>query len=60
MFKKTAFTVYPAKDIKTLMVDLKTKGVEVLMDVFESPVCQMASVKDSEGNSIILHQVHQN
>lgn len=46
------------EDIEALMTDLKDKGVEVLMDVFESPVCRMASVKDSEGNSVILHQVH--
>jgi predicted enzyme related to lactoylglutathione lyase len=45
-------------DIKALMITLKEKGVEVLMDVFESPVCQMSSIKDSEGNSLILHEVH--
>jgi predicted enzyme related to lactoylglutathione lyase len=46
------------EDIDSVMTDLKRKGVEVLMDVFESPVCRMSSIKDSEGNSVILHQVH--
>ncbi len=49
---------FEVEDIDSLMANLKEKGVEVLMDVFESPVCRMSSIKDSEGNSVILHQVH--
>ncbi len=46
------------EDIDSVMTSLKEKGVEVLMDTFESPVCRMSLIKDSEGNSLILHQVH--
>ena len=46
------------EDIDSLMKELKEKAVEVIMDVFDSPVCRMSSIKDSEGNSLLLHQVH--
>ena len=46
------------ENVESLMSTLKEKNVEILMDTFESPVCKMASIRDSEGNGVILHQVH--
>jgi predicted enzyme related to lactoylglutathione lyase len=36
---------------------LKGKGVTFKSDVIHSPVCRMAVCLDSEGNSILLHQL---
>lgn len=36
---------------------LKGKGVEFISGLIESPVCWMAVCKDTEGNSILLHQL---
>lgn len=44
-------------DLDQLMSDLKAKGVTFKSDVIHSPVCRMAVCLDSEGNSILLHQL---
>jgi len=49
---------FEVEDIDKLMEDLKAKNVEVKMDTFQSPVCRMAVVIDSEGNAIMLHQLN--
>jgi len=46
------------EDLEAAMTDLKAKGVEFTSDVIKSPVCRMANIKDSEGNSITLHELH--
>jgi predicted enzyme related to lactoylglutathione lyase len=45
------------EDLDRLMTDLKGKGVTFKSDVIHSPVCRMAVCLDSEGNSILLHQL---
>jgi predicted enzyme related to lactoylglutathione lyase len=45
------------EDLDKLMADLKSKGVIFKSDVIVSPVCRMAVCLDSEGNSILLHQL---
>lgn len=45
------------EDLDRLMSDLKSKGVTFKSDVIHSPVCRMAVCLDSEGNSILLHQL---
>jgi predicted enzyme related to lactoylglutathione lyase len=65
VFKKVAFTMYPITDVararkfyeETFGLDLKSKGVTFKSDVIHSPVCRMAVCLDSEGNSILLHQL---
>jgi predicted enzyme related to lactoylglutathione lyase len=68
MFEKVAFTDRPSDaaggtiafevaDLDRLIADLKQKGVRFKSDVIESPVCRMAVCVDSEGNSILLHQL---
>lgn len=44
-------------DLDALIADLKGQGVQFKSDIIHSPVCRMAVCLDSEGNSILLHQV---
>lgn len=44
-------------DIEAEVARLKAAGVDILMDVRDNKVCKMAIVKDSEGNSLMLHQI---
>jgi predicted enzyme related to lactoylglutathione lyase len=48
---------FEVEDIKGLVGQLKEKGVEFKMDVFDSPVCHIAVALDSEGNAFTLHQL---
>jgi predicted enzyme related to lactoylglutathione lyase len=48
---------FEVEDLDGLMADLKSKGVKFTSDVIESPVCRMAVCLDSEGNSLLLHQL---
>lgn len=70
MFKKVAFTMYPVTDVprarkfyeETLGLKVSTvagqgKGVTFKGDIIHSPVCRMAVCLDSEGNSLLLHQL---
>ena len=42
----------------TVAAMLREAGVEVLMDVMDNKVCKMAIFKDSEGNNLMLHEIH--
>ena len=44
-------------NLSGLITELKGKGVVFPAEDIESPVCRMAVCLDSEGNSIILHQL---
>ncbi|MFO1186532.1 MAG: VOC family protein [Alphaproteobacteria bacterium] len=44
-------------DIAKLTAELKKKGVTFTAEKIESPVCWMAVCLDSEGNSLLLHQL---
>jgi predicted enzyme related to lactoylglutathione lyase len=48
---------FEVEDLAKLVKDLKHKGVKFRLDVFETPVCKMAVVVDSEGNAVTLHQL---
>jgi predicted enzyme related to lactoylglutathione lyase len=48
---------FEVKDLDALMADLKKKNVTFKSGVIESPVCRMAVCLDSEGNSLLLHQL---
>ena len=48
---------FEVEDLDALIADLKSKQVEFKSDVIHSPVCRMAVCVDSEGNSILLHQL---
>jgi predicted enzyme related to lactoylglutathione lyase len=49
---------FEVDDLDALILDLQAKGVAILTpDLIHSPVCRMSVIKDSEGNSILLHQL---
>jgi predicted enzyme related to lactoylglutathione lyase len=46
-------------DIDAMTASLKERGVRVRAEGIRSPVCRMAVIEDSEGNGILLHQLHE-
>jgi predicted enzyme related to lactoylglutathione lyase len=42
-------------DVASHVAQLRELGVEILVDTFDSGVCHQAILRDSEGNSIDLH-----
>ena len=48
---------FEVDDLRATIADLRAKGVELVMDDIESPVCRMAIAKDPDGNAIILHKL---
>jgi predicted enzyme related to lactoylglutathione lyase len=48
---------FEVENLDRLVDSLKSQGVKFKLDIFSSPVCRMAVALDSEGNSIILHQL---
>ena len=44
------------EDFEKAMANLKSQGVNVVMDAFETPVCFMATIADPDGNYIIIHK----
>ena len=49
---------FEVEDITKLMEKLKENKVTVKMDIFQSPVCRIAVIIDSEGNAVTLHQLN--
>ena len=45
------------EDLDALIAELKGKGVQFKAELIHSPVCRMSVCLDSEGNSIILHEL---
>lgn len=48
---------FEVADLDALIAELKAKGVTFKSHVIHSPVCRMAVCLDSEGNSILLHEL---
>jgi predicted enzyme related to lactoylglutathione lyase len=49
---------FEVDNLLELLSDLKSKLVQVKLDIFSSPVCKLAIIMDSEGNAVILHELH--
>ncbi len=47
---------FEVDNLKELVEQLKSKGVQFKMDWYESPVCYLSVALDTEGNGFILHQ----
>lgn len=45
-------------DLDGEVTRLKGLGIEPTSDLIESPVCRMVAFNDSEGNPLMLHQLH--
>jgi predicted enzyme related to lactoylglutathione lyase len=44
-------------DLDALCAQLKEKRVEFTQEIIHGPNCRMATILDSEGNAIILHEL---
>jgi len=49
---------FEVEDLDALIAHLKARRVEFKSDVIHGPRCRMAVCLDSEGNSILLHQLN--
>jgi predicted enzyme related to lactoylglutathione lyase len=52
-----ATIAFEVADLDALIADLKSKDVKFQSDLIDTPVCRMAVCLDSEGNSLLLHQL---
>jgi predicted enzyme related to lactoylglutathione lyase len=52
----SAGVFFAVPDVKQATAVLRERGVKILEEPLETPVCFMAVVEDSEGNSFVLHQ----
>lgn len=48
---------FEVEDLPALVAELKAKDVVFAAEGIESPVCNMAIIKDPDGNAIILHKL---
>lgn len=48
---------FEVDDLDALIAHLKSHDVVFKSDIIQSPVCRMTVCVDSEGNSILLHQL---
>lgn len=48
---------FEVDDLDATIADLEAKGVTFKSDLIHSPVCRMRVIEDSEGNSILLHEL---
>ena len=49
---------FEVENLETLVAHLKSIEVKFKLDIFTTPVCKMAVIIDSEGNAVMLHQLH--
>lgn len=49
---------FEVEDLDRLIADLKAQDVAFKSDVIHGPACRMAVCLDTEGNSILLHQLN--
>jgi len=48
---------FEVEDLDALTARLRAEGVRFKGDIIHSPVCRMAIILDSEGNSLLLHEL---
>ena len=54
----SASVAFEVDDLDALIPQLKANGVTFKSEIIPSPVCRMSIMEDSEGNTIVLHQLH--
>jgi predicted enzyme related to lactoylglutathione lyase len=47
--------LFAVDDLDSAVAALKARGIPVVMEL-ETPVCNMAMINDTEGNSVFLHK----
>ena len=53
----SASIAFEVEDLDVLIPQLRAKGVAFKSEIIPSPVCRMSIIEDSEGNTIVLHQL---
>ena len=48
---------FEVEDFEAAVEALKANNTEFLMAPFDTPVCQMAMIVDTEGNSLMIHKL---
>lgn len=48
---------FEVENLHDSVSQLKEEGIQFKLDIFASPVCEMAVILDSEGNALTLHQL---
>jgi len=54
-FQPSNSILFAVEDLDAALASIKARGISVVME-HESPVCNMAMINDTEGNSVILHK----
>jgi predicted enzyme related to lactoylglutathione lyase len=54
-FQPSNGILFAVDDIEAAKASIKARGIAMLMD-FETPVCFMAVINDTEGNLVVLHK----
>jgi len=47
---------FEVENVDAEISQLKAKGVKVVMEAMDSPVCRFASISDPDGNRILIHK----
>jgi predicted enzyme related to lactoylglutathione lyase len=47
---------FEVDDLDAEMARLKSSGVTVVMDIFDTPVCRCAMISDPDGNKLMIHK----
>lgn len=55
-YKGGATVALAVEDVAAAVAALRGRGVPVLMDTVETPVCHYALIADPDGNRLILHR----
>ena len=53
---KGAMVALEVDDFAACLQELKSKGVKLAMEPFDTPVCRGVTVSDPDGNEIMIHQ----
>ena len=54
-FQPSNGILFAVDDLDAAVAAVKARGIPVLME-HETPVCTMAMINDTEGNSVVLHK----
>ena len=54
-FQPSNGILFAVDDLDAAVAAVKARGIPILME-HESPVCFMAMINDTEGNSVVLHK----
>ncbi len=52
---KCASVAFSVEDVQKTLAELKKKGVKIIDEHYETPVCHGAAIADPDGNKIYLH-----